>query len=72
MRVSLMDFLNLEKELKESLKIGIVLLKKKKRKEVIYVQYVLRWVSIYSYKVLLYYSVYYIFTEILFGDYNGF
>lgn len=42
MRVSLMDFLNLEKELKESLKIGIVLLKKKKRKEVIYVQYVLR------------------------------
>lgn len=72
MRVSLMDFLNLEKELKESLKIGIVLLKKKKRKEVIYVQYVLRWVSIYSYKVLLYYSVYYIFTEILFGDYNAF
>lgn len=33
MRVSLMDFLNLEKELKESLKIGIVLLKKKKEKK---------------------------------------
>lgn len=35
MRVSLMDFLNLEKELKESLKIEIVLLKKKKKRSYI-------------------------------------
>lgn len=61
MRISLMDFVNLEKELKKSLKVGIILLKKKK-KEVIHVQYVF----------LLYYSLYYIFTEILFGDYNAF
>lgn len=60
MRISLMDFVNLEKELKKSLKVGIILLKKKK--EVIHVQYVF----------LLYYSLYYIFTEILFGDYNAF
>lgn len=62
MRISLMDFVNLEKELKKSLKVGIILLKKKKKKEVIHVQYVF----------LLYYSLYYIFTEILFGDYNAF
>lgn len=31
MRISLMDFVNLEKELKKSLKVGIILLKKKKR-----------------------------------------
>lgn len=61
MRISLMDFVNLEKELKKSLKVGIILLKKKK-KEVIHVQYVF----------LLYYSLYYIFTGILFGDYNAF
>lgn len=61
MRISLMDFVNLEKELKKSLKVGIILLKKKK-KEVIHVQYVF----------LLYYALYYIFTEILFGDYNAF
>lgn len=35
---------------------------KKKKKEVIHVQYVF----------LLYYSLYYIFTGILFGDYNAF
>lgn len=62
MRISLMDFVNLEKELKKSLKVGIILLKKKK-KEVIHVQYVF----------LLYYSLYYIFTGILCcGDYNAF
>lgn len=60
MRISLMDFVNLEKELKKSLKVGIILLKKKK--EVIHVQYVF----------LLYYSLYYIFTGILFGDCNAF
>lgn len=32
MRISLMDFVNLEKELKKSLKVGIILLKKKKKK----------------------------------------
>lgn len=31
MRISLMDFVNLEKELKKSLKVGIILLKKKKK-----------------------------------------
>lgn len=32
MRISLMDFVNLEKELKKSLKVGIILLKKKKKR----------------------------------------
>lgn len=61
MRISLMDFVNLEKELKKIFKSRNHIIKKKK-KEVIHVQYVF----------LLYYSLYYIFTGILFGDYNAF